>query len=214
MRGGETLFSIAWGYGIDYKKIANLNNIKAPFRIFPDQALALDKSSIKLSKSSTKVTKNPKKNRYIADRYKKANTHNKEIHQKDGHALGKGVNIDWTWPVVGKVIEKFSVKGIGNKGLDFSGNHGDRVNAAAKGNVVYSGSGLRGYGKLIIIKHNDVFLSAYAHNSRIVVKEGDVVKAGEKIAEIGSSDTDKEKLHFEIRYRGKPVDPIRYLPRR
>lgn len=214
IRGGETLFSIAWRYGIDYKKIANLNNIHSPFRIFPGQVLLLDKKSIEQSKSISKAAKNPKNPSYIADSYKKPQDKNKEIHQKDSHESQKGVKIYWSWPVGGEVIEKFSVKGIGNKGLDFSGIKGSRVKAAASGKVVYSGNGLRGYGNLIIIKHSDVFLSAYAHNSRILVKEGDVVKAGEKIAEIGSSGTNREKLHFEIRRRGKPVDPLRYLPKR
>jgi len=211
---GETLFSIAWRYGLDHKKIANFNKINPPSRIFPGQRLSLDKRPIKVASLSTKATKKPKKNRYIADSYKKPASNKKQIHKKDSQDSLKSVNIDWTWPAGGKVIERFSVKGIGNKGLDISGSRGERVTAAAKGKVVYSGSGLRGYGNLIIIKHNDVFLSAYAHNSRILVKEGDVVKASEKIAEIGSSDTDRNKLHFEIRRRGKPVNPISYLPRR
>jgi lipoprotein NlpD len=101
-----------------------------------------------------------------------------------------------------------------NKGIDIAGNLGQPVFAAASGQVVYSGTGLRGYGKLLIIKHNDTFLSAYAHNNNLLVKEGDMVKAGQKIADMGSSGTDRVKLHFEIRREGTPVDPMKYLPKR
>ncbi len=119
--------------------------------------------------------------------------------------------VDWMWPAPGRVIETFA----GNtKGLAIGGRLGEPVVAAAGGRVVYSGSGLPGYGQLVIIKHNEMFLSAYAHNSRILVKEGEAVKKGQKVAELGSSDTDRPKLHFEIRRSGKPVDPIEHLPER
>jgi lipoprotein NlpD len=118
----------------------------------------------------------------------------------------------WIWPVQGTVINKFESKGIGNRGLDIAGRRGEPVRAAASGRVVYSGEGLRGYGRLIIIKHNDDFLSAYAHNDKIFVKENELVKAGQKIASMGSSGAERTKLHFEIRLRGKPVDPLNYLP--
>ncbi len=118
--------------------------------------------------------------------------------------------VEWGWPVRGKVLAGFSE--ASNKGLDISGKLGDPVIASAPGRVVYSGSGLRGYGKLVIIKHNKTYLSAYAHNKDILVKEGQSVIKGQKIAEVGSSDTDAPKLHFEIRKLGKPVDPARYLP--
>jgi lipoprotein NlpD len=101
-----------------------------------------------------------------------------------------------------------------NKGIDLGGKLGEPVLAAASGQVVYSGSGLRGYGKLLIIKHNETFLSAYAHNDRLLVKEGDLVKVGQRIADMGSSGTDRVKLHFEIRRDGTPVDPLKFLPRR
>ena len=118
--------------------------------------------------------------------------------------------VEWGWPVRGKVLAGFSE--ASNKGLDIAGKLGDPVIASAPGRVVYSGSGLRGYGKLVIIKHNKTYLSAYAHNKDILVKEGQNVIKGQKIAEIGSSDTDAPKLHFEIRKLGKPVDPATYLP--
>lgn len=118
--------------------------------------------------------------------------------------------LDWGWPTQGKVVAEFS-DASSAKGVDISGKTGQPVHAAAAGKVVYSGSGLRGYGKLIIIKHNKTYLSAYAHNSQILVKEGQSIAKGQKIAEMGDSDADRVKLHFEIRRFGKPVDPMKYL---
>lgn len=118
----------------------------------------------------------------------------------------------WAWPSSGKVLAGFSEGS--NKGVDIAGKTGDPVLAAGDGKVVYAGTGLRGYGKLVIVKHDATFLSAYAHNSQILVKEGQSITRGQKIAEVGSSDSDQPKLHFEIRRQGKPVDPIQYLPKR
>ena len=118
---------------------------------------------------------------------------------------------DWDMPTSGKVIGEFS-ESANQKGIDLAGKRGQAVVASASGKVVYSGSGLRGYGKLVIIKHNKTFLSAYAHNDQILVKEGQSVTKGQKIAEMGNSDADQVKLHFEIRKLGKPVDPTKYLP--
>jgi lipoprotein NlpD len=117
--------------------------------------------------------------------------------------------VNWGWPAQGKILSSFSESA---KGVDIAGKAGQPVLATAAGKVVYSGTGLRGYGKLIIIKHNKTYLSAYAHNKEIFVKEGDAVNRGQKIAEMGDSDSDQVKLHFEIRRQGKPVDPLRYLP--
>lgn len=118
--------------------------------------------------------------------------------------------IHFQWPVRGPLIAGFDESK--NKGLDISGKAGDPVLAAADGKVVYAGSGLRGYGNLIIIKHNNTFLTAYAHNQALLVKEDQAIKRGQKIAEMGNSDADQVKLHFEIRRQGKPVDPAKYLP--
>ena len=122
-------------------------------------------------------------------------------------------DIVWSWPAAGKVIAPFSEGG--NKGIDIAGKAGDPVFAAGDGKVIHRGSGLRGYGELVIIKHNATYLSAYAHNQRILVEEGQTVSKGQKIAEMGSTDADRVKLHFEIRKQhGKPVDPLKYLPQR
>jgi lipoprotein NlpD len=118
-------------------------------------------------------------------------------------------DVDWAWPVKGKVMTIFT---DANKGIDIAGTKGAAVNAAGNGKVIYSGSGLRGYGRLVIIKHNVTWFSAYAHNDKIVVAEGQEVKRGQKIAEMGNSDADQVKLHFEIRKNGKPLDPTKFLP--
>ncbi|WHP47262.1 peptidoglycan DD-metalloendopeptidase family protein [Mannheimia bovis] len=123
-------------------------------------------------------------------------------------------SIKWQWPTNGRVISGFSSAEGGNKGLDIAGSKGQDVSAAAAGKVVYAGNALQGYGNLIIIKHTDDFLSAYAHNNTIDVDEQDTVKAGQKIGTLGSTGTNTNKLHFEIRYKGKSVDPARYLPRK
>lgn len=118
----------------------------------------------------------------------------------------------WLWPAEGKLIGTFG--GSGNKGVDIAGKAGDAVKAAGEGKVVYSGTGLRGYGQMVIVKHDAEYLTAYAHNRKILVKEGQAVKRGERIAEMGDSDAEQVKLHFELRRRGKPVDPLKYLPAR
>jgi lipoprotein NlpD len=121
-------------------------------------------------------------------------------------------DVAWTWPTAGPAIVLAGFDEQRNKGLDIAGKPGDPVLATADGRVVYAGAGLRGYGNLIILKHNNTFLSAYAHNQTLLVKEDQTVRKGQKIAEMGSSDADRVKLHFEIRRQGKPVDPARYLP--
>ena len=131
--------------------------------------------------------------------------------EKSSAPAGDDEALEWSWPASGKVLSGFN-DGANFKGVDIGGNLGQPVVAAAPGKVVYSGAGLRGYGKLVIIKHNKTYLSAYAHNNQILVKEGQEVAKGQKIAEMGSSDADRVKLHFQIRRLGKPVDPAKYLP--
>lgn len=125
-------------------------------------------------------------------------------------ASGGDEDVAWIWPAQGAVLAGFDE--AKNKGIDISGKAGDAVMASADGRVVYAGAGLRGYGNLIILKHNNTFLTAYAHNQTLLVKEDQSVRRGQKIAEMGSSDADRVKLHFEIRRQGKPVDPAKYLP--
>ena len=127
-------------------------------------------------------------------------------------AVPAGDDTTFIWPVPGNVLESFDE--VKNKGVDIAGRLGEPVLAAADGRVVYAGAGLRGYGNLIILKHNNTYLTAYAHNQNLLVREDQAVKQGQKIAEMGSSDTDRVKLHFEVRRQGKPVDPLKYLPAR
>ena len=204
---GETLFSIAWAYGLDYRELARANGIDQSYVIHPGQVLKLTESTAPAS------TPKP-----VAST--KTNGQSKAINNANPTPVKPVIKnisdskITWQWPASGKIIQAFSESGSVNKGIDIAGNLGDAVSASASGRVVYAGSGLLGYGQLIIIKHNDQFLSAYAHNRVLLVKEGDAVKAGQKIAEIGASGADKVKLHFEIRRDGKPVDPEDYLPHR
>ena len=120
--------------------------------------------------------------------------------------------IDWAWPVRGRILSSYS-ESASLKGIDIAGSKGLSVVATAAGRVVYAGSGLRGYGKLVIVKHNKTFLSAYAHLDAITIREGQNVTKGQQVGTMGSSDADQVKLHFEIRALGKPVDPMRYLPK-
>ncbi len=205
---GETLYSIAWRYGIDYKKLAKSNGVGTNFTIYPGQKIYLNRAVTKASsskvasKSSSKKTKSPRSKSTTSSQKKVAVTST------------QSGSLRWRWPAQGRIIARFSSLKSLNKGIDIKGSLGEPVVAAAPGTVVYAGSGIRGYGNLLIIKHNERFLSAYAHNSRLLIKEGEVIKAGQKIAEIGNSGTDLSKLHFEIRRDGKPIDPLRYLPKR
>lgn len=215
---GETLYSIAWRYDVDHRELARHNGISPPFTIYPGQTLRLDIHNAAARASAPKRSE-PAKTVKVgpAPPVERPTTRSKNktdaAKPSSAPALISGTP-DWRWPVRGRVVAAFGTSTELNQGIDISGELGDSVRAAAPGQVVYAGSGLRGYGNLVIIKHNDTYLSAYAHNRRLRVSEGDAVKAGEVIAEMGSSGTDSVRLHFEIRRDGKPVDPIGYLPKR
>jgi lipoprotein NlpD len=215
---GDTLFSIAWRYGLKYEDLARHNGIKAPYTIRPSQIIRLDlnenlksiASAAQSDRWSAQKKQPPKSAKSTFSRQK-----NKTGKLGQARQLAPGVDApQWRWPVKGVILSSFQSNNGLNKGIDLSGKLGEPVLAAASGQVVYAGSGLRGYGKLLIIKHNETFLSAYAHNERLRVKEGDLIKVGQVIADMGSSGTDRVKLHFEIRRDGTPVDPLKYLPRR
>ena len=250
---GDTLYSIALAHDLDYKELAQWNNISDPAMISEGQQLRLTQSpdmvvtaplqttpgvegrpvdSLEakplspsgMVKSEPKAVKIPYSDQALAQLQKtealrvktepaleskpESKTESKTEIKAPEAAIGE---IDWGWPANGKIVSGFS-ENANLKGVDIAGTLGQPVFASAPGKVVYSGSGLRGYGKLIIIKHNDTYLSAYAHNSEILVKEGQAVVKGQKIGEMGNSDADQVKLHFEIRRLGKPVDPLKYLP--
>ncbi|MCK5893943.1 MAG: peptidoglycan DD-metalloendopeptidase family protein [Endozoicomonadaceae bacterium] len=211
VKPGETLFSIAWLYGKDYRELAGANKIGSPYLIHPDQKLSLSAHIVPSGLSSVPSILTTKK--------QLAKPRSDKVYRKSTSPITKKKLeslqvLRWRWPANGRVLSHFSAQGRMNKGIDIAGNIGEPVIATAAGEVVYAGSGLKGYGNLIIVKHNDSYLSAYAHNKALFVKEGGVVKASQKIAEIGSTGTSEPKLHFEIRRNGKPVDPLLYLSKR
>lgn len=218
---GDTLYSIAFRSGQDFRTLAARNNIRSPYTIFPGQVLQLQDASARAvpasstvaPRSATNTTKPAKSVAANAQKgYGQINTLPSSSSASSSPAAATG-RVTWQWPVRGQILARFSTAEHGSKGLQIAGRDGARINAAADGQVVYAGNALRGYGNLIIIKHNDDYLSAYAHNKRILVKERQNVKAGQQIAEMGDTDTSTTRLHFEIRFRGKSVDPQRYLPK-
>ncbi|MBV1788832.1 peptidoglycan DD-metalloendopeptidase family protein [Marinobacterium sp. D7] len=208
VRQGDTLYSIAWRYGLDFRELASINGIDSRYIIYPGQKLRLkggrssigDPSGTKTASQTQISSSNQQKRSSQAAPVERATS---------GASIGP---VDWQWPSKGALIGRFSSGNSPNKGIDLAGRIGDPVYAAASGKVVYAGSGLLGYGNLVIVNHNRQYLSAYAHNSRILVKESDSVKKGDKIAELGNTGTSRPMLHFEIRRDGKPVDPLKYLP--
>lgn len=264
---GETLYSIGWVYGYDYRQIAQWNNIQPPYALSPGQrirvappagqrALPLEeyrdsiqhgeaashpdsrKSPAPVVNATDDRAKVVEKSRNLHEAAPEPEKHDaqsvitaaktavKKLFNKSGISPKKtrvlGGDASWQWPTKShRVLYSFSADNPLRQGLDIVGELGSPVLAAAAGRVVYAGSGLVRYGRLIIIKHNEKYLSAYAHNQKLQVKEGDVVEAGQRIADMGRSGhldrqlkiNQRAKLHFEIRRNGKPVDPKRYLPR-
>lgn len=209
---GETLFSIAFRYGLDFRGLARANGISEPYTIYPGQKLRLgDKPPAKKSAKASVVKPSGSSAKSVTTKPQPApapstTTATAPVVLPQGRG--------WLWPVGGKVLARFDAASVGPKGIALAGNAGDVVRAARGGRVVYTGSSLVGYGLLVIIKHDDVYLSAYAHNSKLLVKEGEQVKAGQVIAEMGSSGTDRTQLHFEVRRNGDPIDPLQVLPKR
>jgi lipoprotein NlpD len=231
VKKGETLYSIAWRANSDVRQLATLNKISSPYKIYPGQKLFLvTKKLAKSTKASKDKTLLKKSTKNSGPMSKKSTT--KALASTKKQAYGKNVGTNkivqkslpktnfskkikrWQWPVKGKIIEYFSNSLQGNKGINIAGRRSTQIRAAANGKVVYAGDALRGYGKLIIIKHNDDYLSAYAHNDQIFVKEEQQIKLGDVISKMGSTDAPSVMLHFEVRFRGKSVNPLNYLPKR
>ena len=229
---GDTLYSIAFNYGFDYHELAELNGIKDPkvisigqeIRLFPSRPASAARST---SVAELQIKEQPKLVKYpyseaamaqiekvqeqtAATTVARAESR-PDTEMDDAADDGEEAALEWSMPAQGRLIVQFS-ESANRKGIDIAGKLGQPVVAGAAGKVVYSGSGLRGYGKLIIIKHNKTYLSAYAHNDKILVKEGQSVARGQKIAAMGNTDADQVKLHFEVRRFGKPVDPAKFLP--
>ena len=190
---GDDVYSIAWRYGLDYHDVAAWNHLGRGYLIHPGDRLVLAAPAASLHA----VAAPPPSTR-----------------RADPSALPAAGAVQWNWPVSGQVVRLFHAGSSLAKGIDISAAQGTEVLAAGNGKVVYAGSGIVGYGKLIIIKNSESFLSAYADNDEILVKEGDSVRIGDRIATVGLGRDGRSLLHFEIRYAGKPVDPLSYLPRR
>ena len=232
VQGGDTLYSIAFEYGYSVQELAKWNHLRPPYTIYRGQRLRVKPPSTSGKRRPSASQPKPR-TRVIASRPKtqhsttattagsrKRTSRTATASRKPGSATSSAgrhhypARVLWSWPARGRILRRFNPSGSGKKGIDIAGNSGDPVRAAAAGRVVYAGSGLSGYGRLIIIKHNKEFLSAYAHNRTLIAREGQWVRKGEVIARMGSSGTDRTRLHFEIRRRGRPVDPLRYLPAR
>ncbi|MCY0965580.1 peptidoglycan DD-metalloendopeptidase family protein [Parathalassolituus penaei] len=223
---GDTLYSIAFRYGMNHLQLAASNGIYSPYTIYPGQKIDVRNGS---SRSQTVATSTATSTTYAVPQTTPVTVSKPTPIVSNPVVVTRPIAVDspaapvdpapvsngkWNWPSNGAILARFSTNEPVNKGIDLAGTMGEPVKAAAAGTVVYAGEGLRGYGNLVIIKHDDTFLSAYAHASRILVQEKDSIKAGQTIAETGSTGTDRVKLHFEIRKNGNPVDPLLYLPKR
>jgi lipoprotein NlpD len=239
VRKGDTLYSIALDYGLDYRELAQWNGMTEPsvisigqqLRLSPPagttattaplkaasgvQARPLDESPAAIGDGGVKTQPRAVRAPYSDQTYAQMAILKPEPSPRTEPSPPSGQEgeeyVAWGWPASGKVIGAFS-DSASLKGISIAGKLGQPVLASAPGRVIFSGTGIRGFGKLIVIKHNNTFLSVYAHNSELLVKEGQNVAKGQKIAEMGSTDTDQVRLHFEIRRLGKPVDPIKLLP--
>lgn len=204
VKPGETLYSIAFEYGRDHRDVARWNSILRPYTIYPKQKLRIVPIS-----SDKKTSKQIKR-----DTVRALPPVRKPVTVSNKTRYASNAKLRWQWPTSGKVVSTFSIRDPGRRGIDIVGRKGQPVKAAAAGRVVYRGNGLRGYGNLIILKHNDTYFSAYAHTEDVVVKENEKVKLGQRIADMGNTSSEKTKLHFEIRRNGKPINPLKYLPKR
>lgn len=234
IRKGDTLYAIAFSYGLDPMEVARKNGITSPYTIYPGQKIQLKTptgSSSKRATSSgvqintvkspgqvtTKTVKKPPPPKDSQTKPAKSSPVASPAVPAKTTSTTATKNADpdsWKWPTEGRVIRNFVAGNPARNGLDIAGNEGQAITASSGGQVVYSGNGLIGYGELIIVKHSEKMLSAYAHNRVRLVKEGDQVWAGQKIAEMGRNSSDEQLLHFEIRAHGKPVNPLTYLPKK
>ncbi len=211
VKKGDTLHLISFRTGIAYQKLAYWNSIRPPYQIYVGEELALRPGTARQTQKAKPKPK-PKtgsKPTSVAKSKPTARPASKPVPQT---RLPARVSA-WKWPAKGTLTQTFS-KSKGRYGIQIASKRGTPITAAASGQVVYAGEGITGYGELVIVKHSETYLSAYAHNDRILVNEGDRVKAGQKLALMGSTGTRSVKLHFEVRKDGVPVDPLAYLPRK
>ncbi|WP_240126628.1 peptidoglycan DD-metalloendopeptidase family protein [Thermomonas alba] len=205
---GQTVYRIATENGITPLDLALWNDIPPPYTIYPGQRLRLYPRDGRAPASASPPRSSAQEGAPPAPAPRPGAA------PTPGSAPSEASRLTWQWPADGEVVSTYAAGDPTRQGVDIAGKAGQPVRAAADGVVVYSGSGLVGYGELIIVKHNDQWLSAYGHNRARLVNEGALVKAGQQIAEMGRSGATRDMLHFEIRYNGKPVDPLQYLPRR
>ena len=215
VKRGDNLYSISFVAGFDYRDVAEWNDIDPQEKIYPGQVIKLyptegrkftgyqQANEPSTAESDTTV---------VTDVQVKKPTQPTNTTQPTVVPVASSAPSQWIWPAQGNIVGEFS-KSDRRNGIQIAGNSGSPVKASSDGRVVYSGTGLIGYGRIIIVKHSPQFLSVYAHNSRVVVKEGENVSQGQKIAEMGSTDTNRVMLHFEIRKNGTPVNPLQYLPK-
>lgn len=230
---GDTLYGISWRFGVEFRSLARWNGIREPYLIYAGQSLRLSPPPDSRKSRAKATTKKQKKTPA-----KPSSASSNSQRRKSGTSTGAAATkkrptsrslstakspqksrsttpgkLNWRWPTKGKVQGSFSAANAARKGIQINGQGGQIVVAAEAGKVVYAGSGLIGYGRLIIVKHNKNYLSAYGHNRKLLVQEGDMVTRGQPLAEMGSNGTGESVLHFEIRKNGKPVDPLKLLPR-
>ena len=241
VRPGDTLYGIAFNHNVDARNLAKWNAIPSPYVIYPGQKIRLSAPPINISdghqsadveistvkspgQATTKVVTEPPASKQVkatpVDAKPSATISSKPVSTaKAGTSVKAPVSTtadpeSWIWPTKGAVLRSYVAGDPSRNGLDIAGKTGQAIIASSGGQVVYSGNGLIGYGELIIIKHSEKMLSAYAHNKIRLVQEGELVSSGQKIAEMGRNAADEQILHFEIRARGKPVNPSNYLPKK
>jgi len=213
---GETLFGIAWRYGLDYRELARWNGLDNPDFIRAGQRLRLTPPDTAAARTAAagggaSAARNPPTTRNPAP----ASTPSTTSRQTPAVPMPSSPPPEWRWPTTGPIVSRFGSEAGGPAtGIAIAGREGQAIEAAASGRVVYAGSGLIGYGQLVIIRHNDTYLSAYGYNSRLLVEQGQTVARGQKIAEMGLGPGRQPRLHFEIRRNGVPVDPLEFLPPR
>ncbi|MGH8495024.1 MAG: peptidoglycan DD-metalloendopeptidase family protein [Gammaproteobacteria bacterium] len=207
---GDSLYAIAWRYRLDYRDLARWNGLENPDLIQPGQRLRLS-GAAPVARRAEEPPRPPQRS---AREEPDVNPPSRTPVARPPPMPRELPAPTWSWPANGLVVGAFGQDSAAGRGIDIGGRIGDPVRASAAGRVVYSGSGLIGYGQLIIIKHNNTYLSAYGHNRSLLVEQGDAVEQGQRIAEMGVGPNKRPVLHFEIRLNGKPVDPLRHLPAR
>ena len=215
VRARDSLYTISWEAGLDYRDVALWNGLEPPYALTIGQKVELSPGRVNAQTTVVTQAATPSTSRLVVSEEsvttsETAPDSSNQINASEEPVAAPGGK-PWIWPAEGELLSRFSPDD-GRNGIDIAGSDGSPIRAAAKGKVVYAGTGLRGYGLLIIIKHDETFLTAYAHNRAVKINEGDAVQSGQIIAEMGQSGVDSVRLHFEIRRDGQPVDPLGYLP--